>query len=110
LKWHLFFVCLGIFLDFFDGFLHGCSTFRVLGLQLDSLRYVTSGVVPGLVMFQMMIDHSSAVVSICNGFLIWVLIGFLLPLSNFNIDVKPTFIGLPTYKCLVYFAFGVKIY
>jgi CDP-diacylglycerol--serine O-phosphatidyltransferase len=58
-----YFVCLGIFLDFFDGFLHVVPRFEVLGLQLDSLADMfTSGVVPGLVMFQMMIDHSSAVV------------------------------------------------
>src|SRR6187402_3657476 len=48
-----FFVCLGIFLDFFDGFF--ARLFKVsgpLGLQLDSLAdMVTSGVVPGFVMF-----------------------------------------------------------
>jgi CDP-diacylglycerol--serine O-phosphatidyltransferase len=83
-----YFVCLGIFLDFFDGFLHGCSTFRVrFGLQLDSLAdMVTSGVVPGLVMFQMMIDHSStAVVAHMQWFpyLGFNYIGFLLPLEEF---------------------------
>ena len=59
-----YFVSLGIFLDFFDGFF--ARLFHVsspLGLQLDSLAdMVTSGVVPGLVMFQMMISHASTAV------------------------------------------------
>ena len=48
-----YFVALGIFFDFFDGFF--ARLFNVsspLGLQLDSLAdMVTSGVVPGFVMF-----------------------------------------------------------
>ena len=99
-----YFVCLGIFLDFFDGFF--ARLFHVsspLGLQLDSLAdMVTSGVVPGLVMFQMMIDHSStAVVAHMQwfpylGFLITL--GSCYRLANFNIDTRQTdsFIGLPT--------------
>jgi CDP-diacylglycerol--serine O-phosphatidyltransferase len=47
-----YFVCLGIFFDFFDGFF--ARKFGVagpLGVQLDSLAdMVTSGVVPGFVM------------------------------------------------------------
>ena len=99
-----YFVCLGIFLDFFDGFF--ARLFQVsspLGLQLDSLAdMVTSGVVPGLVMFQMMIDHSStAAVPYLQwfpylGFLI--VLGSCYRLANFNIDTRQTdsFIGLPT--------------
>jgi CDP-diacylglycerol--serine O-phosphatidyltransferase len=79
--------------------LHGCSTFRVRLVQLDSLAdMVTSGVVPGLVMFQMMIDHSStAVVAHMQWFpyLGFDYIGFLLPLSNFNIDRQTDSLGLP---------------
>ena len=52
-----YFVFLGIFFDFFDGFF--ARKFQVqgeLGKQLDSLAdLVTSGVVPGIVMFQMML-------------------------------------------------------
>ena len=55
------FVCLGIFLDFFDGFF--ARLFKVsspLGLQLDSLAdMITSGVVPGLIMYQLMVDNST---------------------------------------------------
>ena len=58
-----FFVCLGIFLDFFDGFF--ARLFKVtspLGLQLDSLAdMVTRGVVPGFVMYQFMFDNSTTV-------------------------------------------------
>lgn len=99
-----YFVCLGIFLDFFDGFF--ARLFKVsspLGVQLDSLAdMVTSGVVPGLVMFHMMIDHSS---SAAVGHLqLFPYLGFLIVLgscyrlANFNIDTRQTdsFIGLPT--------------
>ncbi|RDI58308.1 CDP-diacylglycerol--serine O-phosphatidyltransferase [Flavobacterium glaciei] len=99
-----FFVCLGIFLDFFDGFF--ARLFNVsspLGLQLDSLAdMVTSGVVPGLVMSQMMIDNSST--AVIGHLQIFPYLGFLITLgscfrlANFNIDTRQTdsFIGLPT--------------
>ncbi|TDD75993.1 CDP-alcohol phosphatidyltransferase family protein [Flavobacterium caseinilyticum] len=99
-----YFVCLGIFLDFFDGFF--ARLFNVtspLGLQLDSLAdMVTSGVVPALVLFQMMISHSSTAVAghlqffPYLGFL--VALGSCYRLANFNIDTRQTdsFIGLPT--------------
>lgn len=94
-----YFVCLGIFLDFFDGFF--ARLFQVsspLGLQLDSLAdMVTSGVVPGFVMFTLMEDSSNP-----NHYLSFL--GFLIALgscyrlANFNIDTRQTdsFIGLPT--------------
>ncbi len=100
-----YFVSLGIFLDFFDGFF--ARLFQVsspLGLQLDSLAdMVTSGVVPGIVMYQM-IGSSSGYPK-----LDWIVepfpfVGFLITLgscyrlANFNIDTRQTdsFIGLPT--------------
>ena len=50
------FVFLGIFFDYFDGLL--ARLLRVqsnLGIQLDSLAdMITSGLVPGIVMFQLM--------------------------------------------------------
>ncbi len=100
-----YWVSLGIFLDFFDGFF--ARLFQVsspLGLQLDSLAdMVTSGVVPGIVMYQLMGSSSSfpqwgwAMES-------WPFLGFLITLgscyrlANFNIDTRQTdsFIGLPT--------------
>ena len=95
-----FFVSLGIFLDFFDGFF--ARLFKVsspLGLQLDSLAdMVTSGVVPGFVMVLML---SNGNLSVDNwlpylGFIITL--GSCYRLANFNIDTRQTdsFIGLPT--------------
>jgi len=99
-----FFVCLGIFLDFFDGFF--ARLFKVtgeLGLQLDSLAdMVTSGVVPGFVMFKMM-QSSSAYMN--EGWLQYfpylgfiITLGSCFRLAKFNIDTRQTdsFIGLPT--------------
>lgn len=97
-----FFVCLGIFLDFFDGFF--ARLFKVsspLGLQLDSLAdMVTSGVVPGLVMFFLLQKGQDSV----SPLLILPYLGFIITLgscyrlANFNIDTRQTdsFIGLPT--------------
>lgn len=93
------FVSLGIFLDFFDGFF--ARLFKVsseLGLQLDSLAdMVTSGLVPGLIMFQMMSASTSGPVWFPYlGFIITL--GSCYRLANFNIDTRQTdsFIGLPT--------------
>lgn len=93
-------VCLGIFLDFFDGFF--ARLFKVsspLGLQLDSLAdMVTSGVVPGFVMFCMLSnkDYSTNHYLPYLGFIITL--GACYRLANFNIDTRQTdsFIGLPT--------------
>ncbi|MGO4770932.1 phosphatidylcholine/phosphatidylserine synthase [Flavobacterium sp. W22_SRS_FK3] len=95
-------VCLGIFFDFFDGFF--ARFFKVsspLGLQLDSLAdMVTSGVVPGYVMFSMFTNsaHELGTNPLIPflGFLITL--GSCYRLANFNIDTRQTdsFIGLPT--------------
>ncbi|MBE0391120.1 phosphatidylcholine/phosphatidylserine synthase [Flavobacterium sp. PL002] len=97
-----YFVCLGIFLDFFDGFF--ARLFKVaspLGLQLDSLAdMVTSGVVPGFVMFFMMKNsqHEIGTHEIWNYLGFIVTMGSCYRLANFNIDTRQTesFIGLPT--------------
>ncbi|NNC44784.1 MAG: phosphatidylserine synthase, partial [Winogradskyella sp.] len=61
-----FFVFAGIFLDFFDGLVaRKLGVQSDMGIQLDSLAdLVTSGVVPGLIMFKlisMTVDNSSFV-------------------------------------------------
>lgn len=101
------FVALGIFFDFFDGFF--ARMFNVpseLGLQLDSLAdMVTSGVVPGYIMFQLM----SAEVEPIHpwfpylGFIITL--GACFRLANFNIDTRQSdsFIGLPTPANALFF-------
>ena len=97
------FVFLGIFFDFFDGLL--ARKFKVegeLGLQLDSLAdMVTSGLVPGLVMFYLFKLGNSNI----SSFSVYLpYLGLLITLAsayrlaNFNIDNNQTdsFIGLPT--------------
>ncbi len=91
-------VSLGIFFDFFDGFF--ARLFKVagpLGLQLDSLAdMVTSGVVPGFVMFQLLSATGVNPYVPYLGFIITVASCYRL--ANFNIDTRQTssFIGLPT--------------
>lgn len=106
IDWAALFVAIGIFLDFFDGFfarlLHVKSE---IGLQLDSLAdMVTSGVVPGIVMFQLL-SNSTYVLQTEETFaMLLPYVGFLITLAsayrlaNFNIDTRQTsgFIGLPT--------------
>ncbi len=95
-----YFVCLGIFFDFFDGFF--ARKFGVsgpLGVQLDSLAdMVTSGVAPGFVMFKMLTqnNYDSCVYLPFLGFIITL--GACYRLANFNIDTRQSdsFIGLPT--------------
>ena len=97
-----YFVCLGIFFDFFDGFF--ARKFGVagpLGVQLDSLAdMVTSGVVPGYLMFCLLqgfiIDTSFLGYFPYLGFVITL--GACYRLAKFNIDTRQSdsFIGLPT--------------
>jgi len=96
-----YFVCLGIFLDFFDGFF--ARLFKVsgsLGLQLDSLAdMVTCGVVPGYVMYSLLLQSQGVSASSIIPFLGFIItIGACYRLANFNIDTRQTdsFIGLPT--------------
>lgn len=105
-----YFVCLGIFFDFFDGFF--ARKFGVagpLGVQLDSLAdMVTSGVVPGFVMYRLMaFSKEFMVVTVGTGlfncyylyFLGFIItLGACYRLAKFNIDERQSdsFIGLPT--------------
>lgn len=96
------FVSLGIFFDFFDGFF--ARLFRVqgpLGVQLDSLAdMVTSGVVPGYAMFSMMMKAEGAehLPDFFPYFGFLITLGACMRLAKFNIDERQTdsFIGLPT--------------
>ena len=113
------FVFLGIFFDFFDGFFaRKYNVTGEFGKQLDSLAdMVTSGVIPGIVMFQLILHSltneffTELSVSIGNwrdlisNKYIWIAsIGFLISLASafrlakFNLDARQTdsFIGLPT--------------
>jgi CDP-diacylglycerol--serine O-phosphatidyltransferase len=93
------FVVLGIVFDFFDGF--AARLLKVsgeLGKQLDSLAdMVTSGVVPGIIMYNLLENSFYSIPSLKY-------LGLLLTLSacyrlaKFNIDTRQSdsFIGLPT--------------
>lgn len=103
-----YFVCLGIFFDFFDGFF--ARKFGVagpLGVQLDSLAdMVTSGVVPGYVMFKMMAHVDSFGLDSYFPYLGFVItLGACYRLAKFNIDTRQSdsFIGLPTPANALFF-------
>ena len=98
-------VLLGIFFDFFDGFFARLLKVKSeIGLQLDSLAdMVTSGVVPGIAMYQML--QLSDMMESANTWVVYLpYVGFFITLAsayrlaNFNIDTRQTsgFIGLPT--------------
>ena len=111
-----FFAFTGIFLDFFDGLAaRVLNAQSQVGLQLDSLAdVVTSGVLPGIVMVQLLsealtgtsLDITAIFSSTSNntsiesylpfiGLLIAVASGYRL--AKFNVDTRQTasFIGLP---------------
>lgn len=103
------FVVSGIFLDFFDGFF--ARVLKVsgeLGKQLDSLAdMVTSGVVPGIVLFVLLGNNQQMPYDILAEFKFSMglpLLGLIITLSacyrlaKFNLDTRQSesFIGLPT--------------
>lgn len=111
------FVALGIFFDFFDGLAaRALNVKSELGLQLDSLAdMVTSGLVPGIVMFQLFrqalpgaasqpADWSTGQDVLEWNFPVLAIFGLLITLGSayrlakFNIDERQldSFIGLPT--------------
>lgn len=127
-----FFVLLGIFFDFFDGL--AARLLKVqseLGVQLDSLAdMVTCGVVPGIVMFQLLrrtlgdwsgfgilgnsygttTEIMTSVGSQVRTIDLIPFLGFILTLAaayrlaKFNIDTRQStsFIGLPTPAMTLY--------
>ena len=102
-------VVAGIIFDFFDGF-----AARVLGVsgelgkQLDSLAdMVTSGVVPGIIMFYLISENQTGTEMLTNPVNVVNFIPFIgliltlgagYRLAKFNIDTRQSdsFIGLPT--------------
>ena len=103
------FVVLGIFLDFFDGFFARIlNVSGELGKQLDSLAdMVTSGVVPGIVLFVLLGNNQQIPYEIDSEFKFSMglpFLGLIITLSacyrlaKFNLDTRQSesFIGLPT--------------
>jgi CDP-diacylglycerol--serine O-phosphatidyltransferase len=95
-----YFVCLGIFFDFFDGFF--ARKFGVagpLGVQLDSLAdMITSGVVPGFVMLCLLSNKNYSTFNYLPYLGFVITLGACYRLAKFNIDERQSdsFIGLPT--------------
>lgn len=104
-------VCAGVFFDFWDGFFARILKVKsAIGLQLDSLAdMVTSGVVPGLVMYQLLSGIAGSQEEFDlnpNHYYLGILpyFGFIITLAScyrlakFNVDPRQTdsFIGLPT--------------
>mgnify|MGYP000067450198 CR=1 FL=1 len=103
MKLTAFFVCLGIFFEFFDGLLaRKLKVQSELGLQLDSLAdMVTSGLVPGLVLFHLFglaTQFSWNPTNLLPYFGLLVTLASAYRLAKFNISTNQTdaFIGLPT--------------
>ncbi len=113
-----FLVLFGMFLDFFDGLAARLLNVQSdVGLQLDSLADMVSfGVVPGLMMFQLLnkatmphvletgFEASETIYGFEAGMNLLPFIGMLIILASayrlakFNVDTRQTtsFIGLPT--------------
>lgn len=114
-----FFMFLGIFFDFFDGFFaRKLNVSSELGLQLDSLAdMITSGLVPGLVMFYLLgfVEDTVTTTTLNTlgssptelfsyqysllpflGLLITLASGYRLAKFNISNDQSEGFIGLPT--------------
>ena len=113
-----FFIFLGIFLDFFDGFFARLLKIEnEFGLQLDSLAdLVTSGLAPSFILFKLLNANNTNQLFVEyffeTSFSSISLIAFLIPifaalrLANFNIDKnqKNSFIGLPTPMTAIFIA------
>lgn len=102
--WALFWFFLGITLDFFDGFVARIlKVSSPLGKELDSLAdLVTSGLVPGQVMYWLISYSAAHYGQTLHFFLPFA--GYLITLASayrlacFNLDTRQSdsFIGLPT--------------
>lgn len=117
LEWAALFVFAGIFFDFFDGMAARILDARSdLGIQLDSLAdMVTSGLVPGIVMFQLLAMSQTGGWNAISwqefqagqfpqlntylpffGFLITLASAYRLAKFNIDEDQLDSFVGLPT--------------
>nr|WP_299069690.1 CDP-alcohol phosphatidyltransferase family protein [uncultured Allomuricauda sp.] len=111
LEWAALFVFIGIFFDFFDGFAARMLNVQSeVGVQLDSLAdMITSGLVPGIVMFQLLqmaetggwnlgfFGHETEM-TVLPFFGFAITLASAYRLAKFNVDENQvsSFIGLPT--------------
>lgn len=111
LEWAALFVFIGIFFDFFDGLAaRALNVQSEVGIQLDSLAdVITSGLVPGVVMFQLLsmaerggwnlgfIGHDTELTLLpFVGFAITLASAYRLAKFNVDEDQVSSFVGLPT--------------
>lgn len=108
LVWSAYFVGIAAVLDFFDGFVARLlNVHSEIGKQLDSLAdMVTFGVVPGIVMYKMLInsisiqlENETDTFALSVAYLAFVIPVFsAIRLAKFNIDTRQSssFIGVPT--------------
>ncbi|MEP5617918.1 MAG: CDP-alcohol phosphatidyltransferase family protein [Flavobacteriaceae bacterium] len=120
LEWAALFVFIGIFFDFFDGLAARMLNVQSeIGVQLDSLAdMVTSGLVPGMVMFQLLqmadtggwnanifsVEQTETMLWMGGKINLVPFLGFIITLASayrlakFNVDENQvsSFIGLPT--------------
>lgn len=107
LVWSAYLVGIAAVLDFFDGFTARLlNVHSEIGKQLDSLAdMVTFGVVPGILLFKMLLSTVTSYCGIPEGIFIYLpYIAFIIPifsairLAKFNIDTRQSssFIGVPT--------------
>ena len=111
LEWAALFVFIGIFFDFFDGLAaRALNVQSEVGVQLDSLAdVITSGLVPGVVMFQLLsmaerggwnlgfIGHDAELTLLpFVGFAITLASAYRLAKFNVDEDQVSSFVGLPT--------------
>jgi CDP-diacylglycerol---serine O-phosphatidyltransferase len=102
----VYLVMIACVFDFLDGFAaRGLKQGSPMGKELDSLAdMVTFGVVPGMVMFQMIRFAQIPVQGVADWQFYLPYIGFIVPLfsalrlAKFNVDTRQSdsFIGLPT--------------
>lgn len=110
----LFCIAVGLVADFLDGAVaRALGVSSELGKQLDSLAdMITFGVVPGAIMYQLLLKQLIAT----NWNIHLAFLGFLitvfacLRLARFNLDTRQTdsFIGLPTPAC-TFFIIGLLL-
>ncbi len=91
-----YFILLGAFFDFFDGFVaRALKVSSPIGKELDSLSdMVTFGVLPGVILYHLFPASNSTV-----QYFAWLVpLAAAMRLANFNVDTQQSeqFIGVPT--------------
>lgn len=107
------FIGLGAFFDFIDGFVARLLNVKSdVGKELDSLAdVITFGLVPGILIYLLLLKDLSAPTLYIGNFSVYPLLGFLIPvfsalrLAKFNLDTRQetVFYGMPTPSTAIFF-------